>query len=486
MRNYSKRQHRKNKRAAATKRTTAKHKAKLSKQASTPPPAPPSTDPPEDSHGFMALLLTRISWAQLCGFDGWRKNPAGRPCRKLPRPHLLVGLLFHYSLHLAGTFAEHLQLLGFVMAESTLSERRMALPFDVFVELLRRILRPVAHASKHTEAFYKKLKLVALDGVEFSLANTAPINQQMPKGGNQKGRAAFAKLRCSVLVELLAHNPLAARLGLKGESEWKLSLQLLSQLPRQCLLLADRLYGCGAFIIEALEAVRQKGGHILIRARESIKAIRLIRQLSDGSQVVEIEVKDPAQKKGTKTAQVRQIKAQVQRAGFRSVEIKLWTSLMDEVRYPASELVALYMRRWEHELYFRELKHMLGVSDLLRSQTVETAGQEVVAMIIATSLVAGERAQLKPGQSLEGRVSFIKTWQYLEPLWLTLQLCGDLLSEEQKNQIVERFYQFISGLTMQKKRARSCPRVLRQPQQPWPKKRDQPSHSGPIAIQVIA
>lgn len=486
MRNHSKPKRRPHKGTTSKKRAVGKTKAQLFRPSSGAPQKGLTADAPQDSHGFVLLLLKRISWTQLCGFDSWRKNPAGRPCRKLPRPNFLVGLLFHYSLHLAGTFAEHLQLLGFVMAESTLSQRRMALPFEVFEELLRRILRPMVHASKQAEGFYQKLKLVAIDGVEFSLANTAQVNRQMPKGGNQKGRAAFAKLRCSVLVELLAHNPLAARLGLKGESEWKLSLQLLSQLPRQCLLLADRLYGCGAFLMVAWEAVRLKGGHFLVRGRESIKSIRVIRKLCDGSRVVEIDVKDPIKKnKVIKTLQLRQIKARVGRAGFRSVEVKLWTSLMDAVRCPASELVELYMRRWEQELYFRELKHMLGVSDLLRSQTVETAAQEVTAMIIATSLVAGERAGLKTGESLSGRVSFIKTWQYLEPLWVTLQLCGDLLDEEQKDQIVERFYQFICGLIMQKKRLRSCPRALRQAQQPWPKKRDQPSHSGPITIRVV-
>ena len=59
-------------------------------------------------------------------------------------------------------------------------------------------------------------------------------------------------------------------------------------------------------------------------------------------------------------------------------------------------------------------------------------------------------------------------------------------NEELKDQLVERFYQLIGGLTMQKKRARSCPRAMRQPHQPWPKKRNQPSQRGPISIRVVA
>src|SRR5207245_1309110 len=106
------------------------------------------------------------------------------------------------------------------------------------------------------------------------------------------------------------------------------------------------------------------------------------------------------------TMQVREIYATIRRRGHRAVGLRLWTSLpVGEAS--AQELVHLYMSRWEQELYFRELKWHLGVNDLLRSQTPETAAQEVAAMIIGSSLIAHERAKLKPGEELQHRVSFI-------------------------------------------------------------------------------
>lgn len=442
--------------------------------------------PPQDAHGFVDLLLKRVSWNQLNQLENLRKHPAGRPAEKLTRAGLLVGLVFHYGVHWAGSFAEHLLCLGLVMAESTLSQRRQALPWEVFAELLRLVLRPLAKPAQHPDAFYRGLRLVALDGTEFSLPNTSGINGRLPKHRNQRGEAAFAKLNVSALVELFSHNPLAARMGIKDESEWKLSQQLLSQLPSQCLLLADRLYGCGAFLLAAWKVLRPRGGHFLVRGRKSIKAVRVLRKLRDGSQLVELTIYDPVHNsKEIGKVKARQIVAQVKRAGFRPVRALLWTSLLDAKEAPARELVELYARRWEHELYFRELKHTLGVGALLRSQTVETAAQEVAAMIITTALVAGERAQLKPGESWDRRISFIKTWQYLEPLWLTLQLCGDLMSAEQKEQMAERFYQHVARLKRPKKRIRSCPRAVRKPQQPWPRKRNQPSHTGPVSISIL-
>lgn len=435
-----------------------------------------------DGGGFLSLLLQRIGWEELNGLNQ-RKHGAGRPARVLSRGELLVGLVFHCTVSWAGSFGEHLFcLLGIQMAESSLSERRQALPFEVFTELLRRVLRPIAGADP--QGFFGRWRLVAIDGVSFSLANTEPVKAQCKKGGNQKGRAAFAKLQCSALVELMWHNPLAAGVGQPGQSEWKLALGLLAHLPQECLLLADRLYGCGAFLLVAVDWLKQRNGRFLVRVKENLKVVRRGQRFKDGSRQVEIKALDPSNHhRVIGTLEVREIRATVQRRGHRPVRIRLWTNLSC-AEASAEELVRLYMARWEQELYFRELKWHLGVNDLLRSQTPETAAQEVAAMIIGSSLIAHERASLKPGEVLQHRISFIKTWETLEPLWLTLLLGADILSEEQKQQLCDRFYALAARRVMAKKRNRSCPRVLRQPVQPWPRKRGQMSVAGPVQVSI--
>lgn len=440
---------------------------------------------PEDSGGFMTLLLQRIGWEELNGLKQ-RKHGAGRPEYVLSRGQLLAAVLFHHTVSWAGSFAEHLfWLFGIQMAESTLSERRQALPFVVFEELMRLLLRPITTAS--AQGFYRQWRLVAIDGVGFSLPNTKPVKKKCRKGGNQKGRAAFAKFQCAALVELVMHNPLAACLGRNGESEWKLAQGLLGHLPPKCLLLADRLYGCGAFLLAAFERLKEGGGHFLVRVKHSLKVVRRLKCLPDGSQLVEIKASEAGERQGVgATLLVREIYATIKRPGYRIVRMRLWTSLLDWEQAPAQELVALYMVRWEQELYFRELKRELGVNDLLRSQTVETAAQEVAAMIMGSSIIAHERAKLKPGEELQHRISFIKTWEILEPLWLTLLVGADILSETQKQKLCDRFYWLAARRMMPKKRTRSCPRAMRQPIQPWPRKRNQKSSTAPLNISVVA
>jgi len=442
-------------------------------------PAVPQTEQQRtDSGGFLSLVLKRIGWEELNGLNQ-RKHGAGRPTHVLDRSQLLLAIVFHYTVGWAGTLGQHLFCLwGIEMAESSLSERRQALPVEVFGELLRRVLRPIAGAGP--AAFFGRLRLVAIDGVSFSLPNTAQVKRKCKRGGNQKGRAAFAKLQCAALVELALHNPLAARLGTQGESEWKLALGLLEHLPQECLLLADRLYGCGAFVIAAMDRLKQRQGHFLVRVKTGLKVQRKLKSYKDGSRWVEVAALDPANyHRVSATMQLREILVSVQRKGHRLVKLRLWTSLSSS-QASAQELARLYLSRWEEELYFRELKWHLGINDLLRSQTPETAAQEVAAMMVGSSLIAHERAKLEPGEQGPHRISFIKTWETLQPLWLTLLLGADILSQEQKQALCDRFYELAARFLMPKKRTRSCPRTMRQPFQPWPRTKKAKSFEGPL------
>jgi hypothetical protein len=434
-----------------------------------------------DSGGFLSLLLQRLGWEELNGLNQ-RKHGAGRPPRVLTRGQLLAGLVFHCTVGWTGSFAEHLFcLLGIQMAESTLSERRQALPFEVFSQLLRRVLRLIPAAGG--PGFFGPWRLLAIDGVSFSLPNTPQVKRSCKKGS--KGRAAFAKLQCAALVELVWHNPLAARVGRQGESEWKLALGLLDELPQQCLLLADRLYGCGAFVVPALERLLRRQGRLLVRVASRLKVRRKLRRYADGSWLVEIAALDPADHhRVAATVLVREIYGTVQRPGHRPVKVRFWTSLTC-AEASAQEVIRLYLSRWEQELYFRELKWHLGINDLLRSQTPETAAQEVAAMIIGSSLIAHERAKLKPAEQLQHRVSFIKTWETLQPLWLTLLLGADILSEQQKQTLCERFYRLAARRLMPKKRSRSCGRTMRQTIQPWPRTKTPQSLEGPFHVSIL-
>jgi len=213
---------------------------------------------------------------------------------RVPLDQVLLALVFHV-MNAAGTLAEHFgQLFAEHMADSSLSERRTRLPWQVFDELMRLGLRPLGEAATQAEAFWRGWRLVALDGTQFSLTNTPQIKATARKAKSRRGRAAFAKITTTVLLELGLHNPLAAAIGRAGQSEWALALELLAQLPAQALLLADRLHGCAAFVVAAQAACTKAGSHFLIRARTNIQA-KTVKRFKDGSRLVRVPVRQKGQ-----------------------------------------------------------------------------------------------------------------------------------------------------------------------------------------------
>jgi len=412
------------------------------------------------------------------------KRRGRRP--RVPLAQVLPGLVFHF-MNAAGTLAEHFaQLFDDALADSSLSERRTRLPWEVFTELMRLGLRTLAQAATHPEAFWRGWRLVALDGTQFSLTNTPQIKATARKAKSRRGRAAFAKITAGVLLELGLHNPLAAAIGRGGQSEWALALELLARLPAQALLLADRLHGCAAFVAAARAACEKVGSHFLIRARTNIR-VQVIKRFKDGSRLVRLPVRQKGKPRViVQWLEVRELRVRVQRPGHRAQELRLWTSLLDPQSAPAQELIELYARRWEHELYYRELKRQLRKSEVLQSHTLETGAQEIAAVVLASALLARERARAAAGEVPVLRVSFVKTLELMRPLWLTLALGGDLLSARQKQQLTEKFLEWAGRyVTRRRPRPRSCPRAVRQPVSGWPRLRRNQSWEGPVQFKVL-
>jgi hypothetical protein len=397
---------------------------------------------------------------------------------------LLPALTFHV-MQGAGTLADHFfELFGESLADSSWADRRARLPWAVFADLLRRALRPQA-TRRHRDAFWRGWRLVALDGTQFSLTNTPQITATLEKARTRRGRAAFAKLTTAVLLEVGLHNPLAAAIGRGGQSEWELAHSLLAQLPTRALLLADRLYGCAAFATQAFAACARVGSHVLIRARTDIKP-QIVTRLADGSRVIRVRVRErgrPMHIVGW--LDVREIRVRVGRQGHRPQELRLWTSLMDPQTAPAMELAQLYARRWEQELYFRELKRAVRKSDILQSHTVDTGAQEIAALVLVSALLAAERARAATAQIPALRVSFVKVLQVVQSMWLFFGVFEDLITDRQKDQIVERGDALMRRFVTAKRRSRSVPRAVRQPVKKWPRLLQNESVEGPLTFQLV-
>lgn len=392
---------------------------------------------------------------RLCG-------PARRCPAKITPVELIMGLVFHI-LAGAGTLAQHLkQLTGKSITDGALSQRRAVLPWQVFESLLEAALSPKADPKKHPGAFYHGLRLCGLDGSRFSVANTPQVKAQMSKSVSRRMKAAFAKVGVAVLVELGLHNPIAAAIGPREQSEMVLAEQLLDRLPEHSLLIADRYYGVPKLLIQFREIHPQGHREFLVRVRSNLQR-RVLEVYPDGSALVEIRW-------GKKKLLVREITGQVQRGAARASAVRLWTSLLDWRKHPARALLELYARRWEQEGFYKELKVDLRSTPLVQSHTPLTAAQEIAALLMAYAILVEQRLQAASVQDVEVlRISFLKTLEAVRGLWRFLEVSDGLLTVEQVRKLVRRTMRQIAEMAIPKRRQRSCPRALRQPVSSWPR-----------------
>jgi IS4 transposase len=126
-----------------------------------------------------------------------------------------------------------------------------------------------------------------------------------------------------------------------------------------------------------------------LRTKENTTS-RLVKTLSDGSKLIDVDVRHPQTSKLLGTLRLRDIEAEASFEGReKPVKLRLWTSLLDHEAHPALALVELYATRWEHELFYRELKsHLHGRANLLDAQPPETAAQEALALLMAAAATA--------------------------------------------------------------------------------------------------
>jgi hypothetical protein len=244
---------------------------------------------------------------------------------------------------------------------------------------------------------------------------------------------------------------------------------------RRLRLNGDRYYGVPVLLVD-LPSEGQR--HFLVRVKANLNR-RLLEVLPDGSALVEIG-------SGQKTRRVREILGRVQRgAGGAFTTVRLGTSLLDWRRHPAQELLALYGRRWEQEISYKELKVDLRSTPCLQSHTPLTAMPEIAALILAYAVLVDHRIKSATiGQVGVLRISPLKTFAWVQGLWQFLEVSADLLGPDKVRTVVRRTLRQIAEAAIPKRGQRSCPRALRQPVSSWPRLRENTYHNGAIEYSV--
>lgn len=233
-------------------------------------------------------------------------------------------------------------------------------------ELFTLVRGPAIGAAR-----WNGLLVCAIDGTSMVVPNSAANAAEF---GRQSGRpdaeSGYPMLRLLTVVACGTRTIIDAVFGPYRVGETTYAPTLLRCLKPDMLLLTDRNFAVTALI----EQIASAGAEVLIRCKDA-RVLPPIAHLCDRSWLarmgsVTVRVIDAAITVGLDNGTTR-------RAHYRLV-----TTLTDEKRYPAEELVRLYHQRWEIETSYLELKSTLLGGRVLRATTPAGIIQEVYAVLI--------------------------------------------------------------------------------------------------------
>jgi hypothetical protein len=300
---------------------------------------------------------------------------------------LAAGLLTNMPIRQVFKFARTLRFGEGTPHRSSLCIARKRLGVAPVRRLFELIVRPLATLLTRG-AFYRGLRLVALDGTVLNVPDSEANAQAFSRCEGGRGSSAFPQVRKLSLVETGTHAELAfvAR-GVKGKGSGEVSMAsaLFKHLQRGMLLLWDR----GFFGFSLWKQALDRGVEILGRVPKNA-ILNSIAALSDGSHLAKIYPCYSMRNRDEGGIVVRVIRYTIddpQRVGHQQ-EHTLITTLLDEQPDPARGLVILYHERWEIELVFDEQKthqdpRRAEKPANLRSETPLGVIQEIYALSLA-------------------------------------------------------------------------------------------------------
>lgn len=266
-----------------------------------------------------------------------------------------------------------------IATRAAICKARLRLGVEPIRQLFEQVVRPIAKRTTQG-AWFRGLRLVALDGSSLQLQDTPGNRKQYGKAGAAKGKTSPLPLvRFVALCEIGTHVLFAARMAPWKISEVALAKQLMERLEPGMLCLADRLF----YGFELWNQAVATGAQLLWRVQKTIPLPRL-HMLRDGSYLSEVRARSTALVAvRTRRVPVRVIEFNVVAGGKRK-HYRVITTLLDPTKAPALALANLYAKRWGIETAFAELKtHLKGPGVLLRSQRPELVEQDFYGLLLA-------------------------------------------------------------------------------------------------------
>jgi len=401
---------------------------------------------------------------------------ASRRCTRLPH-WFMVWFVIGLNLFSKDSYAcvfKHLQRFrpGGTPGSNTVTQARKALGLLPLRLLAGNVVRLLG-TPQTPGAFYKGLRLMAIDGFVLDLADTPANAHAFGRPGTGRAPGAFPQARVLALCETGSHVLYRWLVKPLCRGEARMTPYLLRFLQEDMLLLWDRNF----LSYKALQQVRAQKAQLLARVKSNW-IFTPIEVLKDGSYLAKMYPSRRHRDRDEGGVVVRLIEYTLEDPGRPATEKvhRLLTTLLDAGEHPAEELIVLYHQRWEEELAIDELKTHQKERPVLRSQTPLAVVQEIEGLMLAHYVVRALMAEAAAEQGLDPRgLSFTGTLKVLR--------CRlpEVPKDPQDEAGQQRWWADLLGevgeQVLPPRRNRINPRVIKRKMSKWPKKR--PHHRRP-------
>ena len=309
-------------------------------------------------------------------------------------------------------------------------------------------------------------RVVVVDGTGVSMPDT-PANQEVwPQSSSQKLGCGFPTARICACFSLESGALLSYAIGNKKNNELPLFRKQWKMFKQGDIFLGDKGF-CSYFDIANLK--KQGVDSVVTLARRTpVSSAGSLKKLGPDDLLITWErpvyntilsYSKEVWEELPKELVLRQIKVTVKYPGFRTQGFHIVTTLLDAKRYPAEELAELYFKRWDVELFFRDIKTTMGL-DILRCRTPEMIRKEILMYFIALCCVrrlmyeAAEEADLAVRVvSFKGSVQALRNW---EP-----HLNQAKISRAERFRLISDLYDAMTNTPIRQRPGRSEPRCLK-------------------------
>lgn len=330
--------------------------------------------------------------------------------------------------------------------EGSVSKARKRLPLEMWERLFSWLSKKVQKLSEPFDRWHS-LRIVLVDGTCVSMPDEKALFEEFGRSFGRHGKRKYPLARLVTMALAETMTIVGYRLGGYTTSENALAFPLLNLLGEGDLLVGDRRFAGANLYTYYL----RQGLEFLTRKHSCLKIgnVQRLWSYSRNDFVGKLKVCDLHRRQDRslpKWIKVRFIQATLMIRGKRKV---VWfaTSLLDDRKYPAKEIVALYGKRWRIETLFRAVKIEMG-ADVLRSKRPDGIRKEICARLMALNTVRAVMLEAADEHGVDPlRISFSHAIRCIlafapalamEPIWVLQAIYRAMLREIASHLLRER------------------------------------------------